>query len=375
MSKINERRERTAKADIENKAALADAPATKSEFPYKKILIAVLAVVAVIACALLILNAVVENYAAKFNTGKTIEQATVDTSKIADNETFYKNPQAAFDKYSFLAPAVNKAYENYTKQSLNVKSNANVYNFVITVNDNDIYADINPNNKLASIVLVSINNEKVTFVRMSAGTLVAIPGLSVGPLYDAYRFGGTALLAKAVQDNYGITVNGYIDLTLDAFMTAALEICGDAGIPMAGSADGEINYYSTADSLFNYIKTSDDKEAKVQEVVKAIASGLANKKVFELRGVVKAISNVENGMVASISRDDFGKLISMGTSMLSSDSFKVENNVITFGLGNDSTYVDYNGVDGFRYYFTSSLKDYSASVKALQDALYGTEAK
>lgn len=371
MSKINERRERTAKSDIDNKAVLAEASATKTEFPYKKILIAVLAVVAVIACALLIVNAVVDSYAAKFNTGTSIQNATVDTTKIGEDELLYKSTEAELTKYGFLVKAINKTYENYTKQNASIKSDANVLNFVVTVNDNDVYADINPDNKVAAAVLVSINNGKITIVRLNAGSFVAIPGLSVGPLYDAYRFGGTALLAKAVQENYGIAINGYVDLTLDAFMKAALEVCGESGIPMAGVKEGEVNYYTDADTLFTFIKTSADKDAKVQEVVKAVASGLASKKVFELRGVVKAISSIENGMVASVSRDNFGDLISMGTGMLSGDSFKAENSVITFGFDGSSA-VDYNGTAKGEYFFCSTLNNYGTSVKALQDTLYGT---
>ena len=65
MSKISERRERTANTQIDNKAYLAEAPAQKKEYIYKKILIAVLAVVAVVACVLLLINAVVDAQALK----------------------------------------------------------------------------------------------------------------------------------------------------------------------------------------------------------------------------------------------------------------------------------------------------------------------
>ena len=125
MSKINERRERTAKTNIDNKAVLAEASATKTEFPYKKILIAVLAVVAVIACALLIVNAVVDSYANKLNNGVSVDNAAVDKNKLTDE--YYS--QADLEKYDFLKEISNKVYENYLVQSENVAAEKeNVYN-------------------------------------------------------------------------------------------------------------------------------------------------------------------------------------------------------------------------------------------------------
>ena len=69
MGKITDRREKTAHTNIENKAVLADGAKPKSDFPYKKILIIVLAIVAVVACVLLVVNAFVDSYADKLATG------------------------------------------------------------------------------------------------------------------------------------------------------------------------------------------------------------------------------------------------------------------------------------------------------------------
>lgn len=373
MSKIEQRRAKTAKANIDNKAVLAEGTAPKSEFPYKKILIAVLAVVAVIACALLILNAVIDNYSGKFRTegAVSVNDATVDANKIKDSDTIYTDIDAELAKYKFLGTHVNSAYANFTKQTDNVMYNKDILNLVVTVNG-DIRGEDN-DNKLATIMLVSINNGKLTFVRMNPSTLVAIPGLSVGPLYDAYRFGGTALTAKTIQENYGIAINGYVDLTLDAFMKTAL-LFNPNGIELPVEGTDKTTPYTDVNSMFEYIKNSKDKEAMVQAVVKSVANSFSGKNILDLRKVADTLSGEKSGMVAYISREDFAALLKMGTSVLAGDNFKASENVITFGLGKEAIPSDPNGMPG-KYFEISALADYSASVEKLQVALGYIESK
>ena len=375
MSKIEQRRAKTAKANIDNKAVLAEGTAPKSEFPYKKILIAVLAVVAVIACALLILNAVIDNYSGKFRTegAVSVNDATVDANKIKDTDALYDKDLVIDElaKYNFLVPVINNTYANYTKQSNNVMSKDGIMNFVVTVNGN-VYGE-DSDNKLATLMLVSINNGKVTFVRMNTSTFVAIPGLAAGPLYDAYRLGGTALTAKTIQENYGVAINGYVDLTLDAFMKTAL-LFNPNGIELPVEGTDKTTPYTDVNSMFEYIKNCKNKDAMVQEVVKSVANSFSGKNILDLRKVADTLSGENSGMVAYISREDFASLLRMGTSVLAGDNFKASENVITFGLGEEAIPSDPNGTPG-KYFGISTLADYSASVEKLQAALGYIESK
>ena len=373
MSKIEQRRAKTAKANIENKAVLADGTAPKSEFPYKKILIAVLVVVAVVACALLILNAVVDNYSGKFRTegAVAVNDATVDTKKITENDVLYSKTlvDAELAKYDFLVPVVNAAYANYTKQSVNVMSNENIMNFVVTINGNVHGED--SNNKLATILLVSINNGKVTFVRMNTTTFVAIPGLAAGPLYDSYRLGGTALVAKAIQENFGIAINGYMDLTLEKFMDLAI-LFNQNGIELPVEGETRTIAYKDATSMFEYVKSCKDKEAMVQNVVKVVAESFSGKNLLDLRKVPDTLFAENSKTVSYIAKEDFAALLKMGTSVLSGD---VSKNVTTFGLGEDAKSADYYGRAGDKYYTMTALVDYQASVTEFQTVLGYVDAE
>ena len=381
MSKIEQRRAKTAKANIENKAVLADGAAPKSEFPYKKILIAVLVVVAVVACALLILNAVVDNYSNKFRTegAVSVENATADMKNLKDDDVLYNKNlvNAELAKYNFLVAAVNNAYVNYTKQSNNVMSNENILNFVVTVSG-DVYGE-DSNNKLATVMLVSINNGKITFVRMNSSVFVAIPTLGAGPLYDAYRFGGAALVAKTVQENYGVKVNGYVDVPVDAFMKAALLFDADGAIEL--TADGKTGVYTDVNSMFEFIKNSDDKDALVQSVIASVANSFASQKLLDLRKLVDDKENApapfgaKSGVVSYIANEDFAALLKMGTSALASDNFKASESVITVGFGDEVKAVDYNGAAGEKYFGTTTLVDYQASVTKLQTVLGYVDAE
>lgn len=370
MSKIEQRRAKTAKANIDNKAVLADGTAPKSEFPYKKILIAVLAVVAVIACALLILNAVIDNYSNKFRTegAKSVNAAVVDVNKITDNDVLYDKDLAKVElaKYGFLVSAVNDAYANFTKQSVNVQANENIMNFVITVSG-DVYGE-DSNNKLATVMLVSINDGKITFVRVNTSTFVAIPGLAAGPLYDSYRLGGAALVSKTIQENYGVAINGYIDLPVETFMKVAL-IFDENGIELPVEGTDKTTSYTDVNAMFEYIKGCKDKDAMVQAVVKSVADSFSGKNLLDLRKVADTLSSEDSKMVAYISREDFAALLKKGTSILSGENFKSSEDVIAFGYGDDAKSVDYYGAAGDKYYTQTTLVNYGASVTQLHKDL------
>ena len=318
MSKISERRERTANTNIENKAVLADAPAKKKEFPYKKLLVAVLAIVAIIACALLIINVIINNKLATLtNNGElvAVEDATVPENFVAEG-VIYENTAGLMDskgfKNAYLAAVANHK-DNYT----NINSVDGIYNYIMLITD-DNNAE-NPENNLADdskglivAVMLSLNaNEsKVTYVTINKTSMAVIPEVGVGPLYDAYAFGGSALFAKSVQDNYGIKVNGYAELTISTFFNAAENL---GGIEI----DGE--KLENKEALYDYVKDAvingSTREAATKNVVKALAAGVADAGVFGLSELMKAVN-----LKAYLTRDDLGDLITAGVKMFKSEA-------------------------------------------------------
>ena len=351
MSKISERRERTANTQIDNKAYLAEAPAKKKEYIYKKILIAVLAVVAVVACVLLLINAVVDAQAKKFVNAPEHSTAVATTSATG---AFYEKT----DEMLAIVPEYREAYlkviNNMSRpEVVNAKSDENVYNFVVSIN-----SDMNTNSgNLTIALLLSFDKaeDNVTYIHINKSALAYIPTVGVGPLFDAYAFGGGALLARAVEENYGIAINGYVDLSLDSFVAASAEV---GGITINDTA------YETKQEIYDYVDKAEDREAAIKNVVTALANGVKQEKLF---GASKIVLKVVETAKANISRDDVGELLQMGVGV-----FKNEPVIATLGYDTaEMIYrtwypeLDYRGI-----FYSTYTFDYEGEITAIQNLLY-----
>ncbi|MBQ8545368.1 MAG: LCP family protein [Clostridia bacterium] len=321
MSKITDRREKTAHTNIENKAVLADSTKPKSDFPYKKILIIVLAIVAVVACILLVVNAFVDSYAGKLATGKEHTNAVATVEVKGD---LYENTADYLANPSF-SNAFYAAAANHAKNYANVKANENVYNFLVAINSPETDAETA---NLSVVMLLSINKaeEKVTYFAINKAMLVQIPTVGVGPLYDAYGFGEAALLARTVQDNFGVKVDGYVDMPLKSFVDTANDL-GGIVIDDPTLTDDERKLDTDAE-IYNYVKYAVDRNAAMTNVVTALANKAKDAGVFGMKGIIDKIAE---SLDANISRDNFGDLVNGGTKM-----FENEGKVCQIGYATSS---------------------------------------
>lgn len=344
MSKISERRERTANTKIDPKAYLAEAPAQKKEYLYKKVLIALLAIVAIVACVLLLLNAVVDTYAKKFVNAPEHSTAVATTPVTG---LYYENTSELLENAPRFRQAYQMVIDNMSRpEVVNAKHDENVFNFVVTIN-----SEINANSgNLTMIMLLSFDKtqDKVTYVYIHKSTLAYIPTVGVGPLYDAYAFGGAALLTRAVEENYGIAIDGYADLPLDSFVAA----CADVGGVIVGDT-----IYETKDEIYNYVDLAEDREEAVKNVVTALAKGTKEQKLF---GVSKIALKIVESAKANIDREDIGELLSMGVGV-----FKNELKAATLGYDTLShAYTPNYSIRG------NNTFDYETEITKIQNLLY-----
>ncbi len=314
MSKIKDRREMTKNTNIENKAVLADGTKPKSEFPYKKILIIVLAIVAVVACVLLIGNAFVDSYADKLATGESHENAGLkEEFKGEVKGELYENLDSYLANVEF-AKAYGAAIKNHAKNYTNLKADANVYNYVVTINSKETDSD---SAGLSVIMIVSIDkaNNQVSYFSVNKSMLTVIPEVGVGPLYDAYGFGGGALLTKAVEGNFGVKINGYVDMPLGAFVDATIDL-GGIEIEDPTLTDDERRLDTSAE-IYNYVKHAENRNAAMTEIIKALAASSKEEGIFGIKGTLDTILE---SLDSYISREDFGDLIGVGTKVLDKDA-------------------------------------------------------
>ena len=353
MSKISERRERTANTQIENKAYLAEAPAQKKEYPYKKILVAFLAVIAIVACVLLMINAVIDAQAKKFVNAPEHSTAVATTPATG---IYYENTDFLLTNVPKFRTVYQAVIDNMSRPEIvNTKSDENVLNFVVTIN-----SDKNPTtSNLTMVMLLSFDKVEgnVTYVYISKLAFSYIPTVGVGPLYDAYGFGGAALLARAVEENYGIAIDGYVDLPLDSFVTACSEV---GGIIIGDTA------YETKDEIYDYVDKAEDREAAIKNVVTSLASGVKKEKLF---GASKIALKIVESAKVNINRDDIGELLQAGVKIF-------KNEPVVAMLGYDTaksalyTWKPDYPTQGLIERYHDSIFDYEGEITKIQNLLY-----
>lgn len=342
MSKIKERRQRTAEAEIDNKATVPDNGGAKTKsYPSKKVLVVLLIIVAIVALFLLIVNAWVDSYASAFapvdidNAG-----ATVTLDKLpAEKQEFYNKLDEYLKRSQFKA-GYDKAVLNHATASSNIKWEDGIYNFVVFAVD-----DVTKSYESAgtiSIVSINTNTNKVNYSVVHSDTLVYITTIGegeneqeiVGPLCDAYLWGGEALLARAVQDNYGVKVNGFMKFSYSA-TSAMIDTFGNITIEnvnadtvakvnevvsvlktMEGFEDiKDVTLNGTSISLDGkqvvaYIKARETKDySPINEIAKSLTGSIVS---GGFGNIIKALDTAKSNIKASVTRSDFGTLLQHG---------------------------------------------------------------
>ena len=96
-----------------------------------------------------------------------------------------------------------------------------------------------------SIIVCSINTKenKVTLVSLMRDMYVPIPGYSANRINAAYAFGGMELLDNTIQQDFGIPIDGNIEVDFDGFMNA-LDVIGNIEMELT---EEEAEYLNAGD--------------------------------------------------------------------------------------------------------------------------------
>ena len=205
----------------------------KKGFPFKKVIFGVVIALLVISLILLVINLVINSY---FKNILIYDGSyEIDMDKLNSIEK-YVNNEEYYLKSEELHMAYHQALKNYAEAMSDMRNDENVYNYAIYgidkfVESADASADI--------IMLVSVNtdDDHVTYLAFETRMLVYIPQVGVGPLNDAYILGGPQLLTNAIEQNYGLKINGFVELNMaacsnmiDEFGSIVLSNCDNAKV-------------------------------------------------------------------------------------------------------------------------------------------------
>lgn len=291
-----------------------------------KIAAIVLIILAICAIALLIVNVVVNSYAAKLNASH-YEKVEI-TPVLPPNEGIYGDVYKSNTEY---IEAANGVLLNFAEASHSIKSSENIENFAIYgINK---FAD--SDSGLATFVVIASFNKdtkKVTYITFTETALVYIPMVGVGRLTDAYQFGGSALLTKTIKYNFGFDINGYIetDMTMASklfdsvggvtvsntsttAMTAAIDSYNEkfntkVEVPEVSNGKAQLNGMQA----IAFLRASNEN---LSQVVKALGVAIFTEGLF---GMKDAFNLIISGTKVALERDDLTTLAKMSLSMLKS---------------------------------------------------------
>lgn len=336
-----------------------------------KTLAIILIVIAVCAVAILTLTLILNSYISRINNPH-YEDVVIEIAPEITSTNAYDPYLLGLEKFQ---PIYMDVLLNYAEASHSVKSEENVYNFAIY----GINTFASNENGLATFIMVaSFNKEtkKVTYATFKENVLVYIPMVGVGELQDAYEWGGSALLSKTIKHNYGIDLNGYIEVD----MSVASNLIDNAGgLAISGVSQSNVNgaiekFNERFGTEVQYPNVSNGKTTlnglQALAYLRAdyedsnIVSKLLGDVVFKsgLKGIKAAVNIVLDGTKTSIQKDDFIAISKMALIALKNAES------VSVNVG-DGTYTVFWYANSSVYYC-----DMEAERAALVNALYGAPA-
>lgn len=324
-------------ASVVENAVLAN---DKRGFPFRKVFFGILVALVVISLILLVINLVINSY---FSRATVFDGEWEINVEKMNSMPMYQDNEAYFSQTEELHTVYDAALLNYAQASSDLKNDPSVFNYAIFGTDqfgasNDASADI--------IMLASVNkiDEHVTYLAFETKMLVYIPSVGVGPMSDAYVLGGPQLLADTISLNYGIQIDGFVDLDMSAFadiideygsikldankafveklnedikaFNEAKGLTGDAAAKSVTLLMGATSGYVNLDGkqALAYLRNSGEaKASNANEVLSQLTAMLSKK---GLGGAKEALDLSLEKTTISLVRDDVGALIMIGYSVL-----------------------------------------------------------
>ena len=378
--KIIERRKASANVPENNRASIANFEAKQKRSAVKGILLTVVLIVAIAALLFLVVNALINNISKDISPAgsyKDIDPVVAkDTLELyKQNDPYYNGVGSKFSEYDKLSLL---ASNNHSASSNAIVDDENVFNYAIYGVENS---------SVDVVIIASINKEtkELTYVMLDSFSLVYIPYANViGPLKHSYNFGGANLLSRTISQNFGIDIDGYVDLKLEGAIEM-IDAVAPEGIEFAVN---DAEYEELKKSIEAYAERFETEiilPAKKGDTVvlngvqslaymrglsydreSAIFGVLAKLTVEALKGGVKGVNllseKLADNATTSTNTEDFSTLLRV---IATTTKDVITDNLTTVYFGKDTKTLErYQGCTFVSY-------DYAKAVADLKTALYG----
>lgn len=380
--RIMERRRASANVPEGNRAGIVYAENKQKPSIIKGIFLAVAILIAIVALILVVVNALIKNIAENISP-KGSYKDTIPTiaESFKENNGFYIDKvynDAKFQKYALMAS------NNHSSTVNAIRDEENVFNYAIYGIEN---SGENPSADMIIIASINKDTNKLTYVLLDDATLVYIPYADViGQLRDAYNFGTSNLLSRTICQNFGIDIDGYLEMNMDA---AAEMVNLLGGIELAMTQE-EVDALNNAIDLYNekfgteVLKITKKGEKVTLNGVQTLAylrgtTGSDTEAIFKIlvevtkaslkdgvNGIKALADKLAENATTSTNADDFSTLLQMAVKT-TGDAMADGINTVNFGADASRVSVLGNG----EYVGFSAYDDYSKMVADLQTLLYG----
>ncbi len=375
--KIIDRRKASANVPENSRANIVNAPQNRKRSAVKGIILTLFIVLAIVALLLTAVNFIIRNISKNISPNGSYKDTIPSiVESYKEKSEFYNGEAAEYEGYYKLAY---DASSNHSAVINAIKDQENVFNCAIFGIENS-----DPNDPSADmIVIASVNKDtgKLTYVLIDADSFVQIPYANVvGPLSDAYKLGGSNLLARTISQNFGVDIDGYVEMKMSG---AADMVDAVGGIELA-LTDAEVETLNLAIQSYNerfgaevleltkkgetvslngvqtlaYIRGVDgNRETAVFNILAQVTKIALSQ---DVEGVTNLVNELADNATTSIDAKDFSTLLNIV--LKSKDG---ANEIKTINLGSAlKQEIWYDEIKFVTY------TDYSAVVAEIQGALY-----
>lgn len=223
----------------------------------------------------------------------------------------------------------------------------NVIN-ILLIGQDEIVPGVRPRSD--SMILVTFNTatKEITFTSFMRDAYVQIPGYSPNKLNHAYQYGGVQLLNKTLKANYGVEVDGNMEINFEQFKSV-IDLLGGVVVDLDAKEAKYLNHLTewnlpvgktrlNGEQALVYARLREidsdyNRTARQREVLMALAEAYKNRPVTEMFALLDDLMGMVSTNMTNAQMTEYGLRVIPMLSGSSFDTLQIPANG-TFDQGN-----------------------------------------
>lgn len=182
-------------------------------------------------------------------------QATLNKiGRISDNTPWISASDETFEKDTSAEDTLKASEVDLNLDDIELMKSDDVKNILLIGQDQRSGETARARSDSMIVCSINMKTHKIILSSLMRDLYVSIPGYSDNKINAAYAFGGMELLNQTIQNNFGIHIDGNVEVNLDGFIDALTKV-GDLDIELTEEEADYINshnYYGTSDDQWQF---------------------------------------------------------------------------------------------------------------------------